>query len=182
MCEEAYVTDEELVDYVDYITPKMWRVLCACKGGHPYFWPIHDLYHHVETCVDEGGIGEWVDDALDGDVEDFVGWLDQTLAAMELLLRAGKGLPAPKPVKRSILIYLRESNRPRQLTEILGMLAEKKDVYLDRGRLSSMLSVMKSQGLVRYAWCPVRDRSPTETGYWWADSDDPQQLCFEWKK
>jgi hypothetical protein len=176
---EQVITLRELEDYVDYIAHQMWDILGKCKPDNPYYWPLHQIYENVELSLDMDGIEGWIRDSFEWDVETFVSWLDESLAAMHLLLRAGKGAPSPLVCKKPILDYLRESNRPRHLTEILGMLAEKEDIYLDRGRLSAFLSTMKAQGLVRYAMCPVSCSSAyIERGYWLATAEEPKQLTL----
>lgn len=174
------VTDEELEDYIDWALFKMWGILCECQGGHPYFWPVHNLYQHIEEST-EHGIREFIDDVFDGEADGFVPWFEETIAGMELLLRAGKGLAVPRVCEKPIVDYLRRSNRPRHLTEMLGMLAEEHGIYLDRARLGSHLSNWQKVGLVKNRMCPVIGGRTLERGYWWAeDESDLCQLSFSW--
>lgn len=188
--EDEPITDEydevgqELEDYVEYVAHKMWEVIRECDKikNHPYSWPLHQISEHVVNRLDMDGTVQWVEDVFEGEIYEFIDWLDQALAGMELLLRAGKGQPAPRVCEEPVLSYLRSSNRPRHLTEILGMLAEKENIYLDRGRLSSFLSTLQDKDLTRNTICPVRwaPGYTIERGYWWADDEDPQQLCLNW--
>lgn len=172
------IENEDLKDFVEHISLKMWNILWQCKSGHPYYWAIHNMYGWVENLLDYGGIDAFLRDVFGLEEDELIVFLEETLAGMELLLNAGRG-GSPLSCKKAILRYLRRSDRPRHLTEIGGMLLHEEGTYIDNARLSAALSNWREQeGLYNKSWFGLSE--PMQRGYWWTKAEKQQtELQFD---